>query len=114
MGIQSIMYLNKHETRVFRRRAIGREVSMEKVKVEFINTCSCCDGYGDVLRELAARHPQQIDLKIYYMGKDFDYLSKYGVINRGTLIINEKNRFDDLSRRVIEKAVKTALDEVND
>jgi len=86
---------------------------MEKVKVEFINTCSCCDGYGDVLRELAARHPKQIDLKIYYMGKDFDYLPKYGVINRGTLIINEKDRYDDLSRRTIERAVKAALDEVN-
>ena len=82
---------------------------MEKVKVEFINTCSCCDGYGDVLRDLAAKHPQQIDLKIYYMGKDFDYLPKYGPI-----IINEKKRFDELNRRVIEGAVKVALDKIND
>jgi hypothetical protein len=29
------------------------------------------------------------------------------------MIINEKDRFDDLSRRVIERAVKVALDEVN-
>ncbi len=86
---------------------------MEKVKVEFINTCSCCDGYGDFLRDLATKHPQQMDLKIYYMGKDFDYLLKYGPINRGTLIINERERFDDLSRRVIEGAVKVALDKVN-
>jgi len=87
---------------------------MEKVKVEFINTCSCCDGYGDVLRDLAAKHPQQIDLKIYYMGKDFDYLPKYGPISRGTLVINGSERFDDLSRRVIEGAVQAALDNVND
>jgi len=53
-------------------------------------------------------------LKIYYMGKDFDYLPKYGPISRGTLIINEKERFDELNRRVIEGAVKVALDKVND
>ena len=41
---------------------------MNKVKVEFINTCSCCDGYGDVLRDLATKNPEQIDLKIYYRG----------------------------------------------
>lgn len=87
---------------------------MSKVKVEFINTCPCCDGYGDVLRDLAAKHSEQIDLKIYYMGKDFDYLPKYGPISRGTLIINEKERFDELNRRVIEGAVKVALDKVND
>jgi len=85
---------------------------MEKVLVEFINTCSCCDGYGEVLRELAAKYPQQIDLKIYYMGKDFDYLPKYGPINRGTLIINESDRYDELSRRVIEGAVYDALNRV--
>lgn len=85
---------------------------MGKVKVEFINTCSCCDGYGDVLRDLAAKYPQEIDLKIYYMGKDFDYLSKYGPVNRGTLIIDESERYDELSRRVIEGAVNVALDKV--
>ncbi|MGI5921135.1 MAG: thioredoxin-like (seleno)protein SaoT [Syntrophomonadaceae bacterium] len=87
---------------------------MEKVKVEFINTCYCCDGYGDVLRDLAAKHPQEIDLKIYYTGKDFDYLPKYGPISRGTLIINEKERFDELSRKIIERAVKDALNKAND
>ena len=64
------------------------------------------------MRELAARHPQQIDLKIYYMGKDFDYLPKYGPISRGTLIINEQERFDELNRRVIERAVNVAMDKV--
>lgn len=86
---------------------------MDRLRVEFINTCSCCDGYGDVLRELATKHPE-IDLKIYYMGKDFDYLPKYGPVSRGTLIINESERFDELSRRVIEGAVKGALDKAND
>lgn len=87
---------------------------MEKVKVEFINTCSCCDGYGEVLRGLAAKYPQQIDLKIYYMGKDFDYLPKYGPISRGTLVINESEFYEDLSRRVIEGAINGALKKLND
>lgn len=78
--------------------------------VEFINTCSCCDGYGDVLREMAARYPDDIDLKIYYMGKDFDYLPKYGPVSRGTLIINGQQRYDDLNRRVIEQAVLSAIE----
>ncbi len=83
---------------------------MEKIKVEFINTCPCCDGYGEVLRDLAAKHPEEIDLKIYYAGKDFDYLPKYGPISRGTLIINERERFDNLTRRIIEGAVNSALE----
>jgi len=81
------------------------------VRIEFINTCPCCDGYGDVLRDLAARFPDKIDLSVYYAGKDFDYLPKYGPISRGTLIINEQDRYEDLSRRVIEQAVGRAIGE---
>jgi len=84
---------------------------MSKSRVEFINTCPCCDGYGDVLRDLAARFPDKIDLSIYYAGKDFDYLPKYGPISRGTLIINERDRYEDLSRRIIEQAVGQAIGE---
>jgi len=84
---------------------------MTKSRVEFINTCPCCDGYGDVLRDLAARYPDKIDLSIYYAGKDFDYLPKYGPISRGTLIINEQDRYEDLSRRIIEQAVGQAIGE---
>lgn len=83
---------------------------MNKIKVEFVNTCSCCDGYGEVLRELQRKYPEYIDLKIYYAGKDFDYLPKYGPLNRGTLIINERQKVDDLSRRILEKFLLEALD----
>ena len=82
---------------------------MTKSRIEFINTCPCCDGYGDVLRDLAARFPEQIDLSIYYAGKDFGYLPKYGPISRGTLIVNEKDRYEDLSRRLIEKVVSETI-----
>ena len=84
---------------------------MTKSRIEFINTCPCCDGYGDVLRDLAGRFPDKIDLSIYYAGKDFDYLPKYGPISRGTLIINEQDRYEDLSRRIIEQVVGQAIGE---
>ena len=80
-------------------------------KVEFINTCPCCDGYGDVLRDLQKRFPDKIDLKIYYVGKDFDYLPKDGPITRGTMIINGTDRYEDLSRRSIEKIISEAIGE---
>jgi len=82
---------------------------MNKAKIEFINTCPCCDGYGDILRDIKKRFPERIDLKIYYVGKDFDYLPKYGQILRGTMIINEKDRYEELSRKQIEQAVSEAL-----
>ena len=33
-------------------------------KVEFINTCPCCDGHVDVLNELQKRFPEKIDLTL--------------------------------------------------
>ncbi len=80
-----------------------------KTKVEFINTCPCCDGYGDLLRNIKKKYPELIDLKIYYVGKDFDYIAKYGPISRGTMIIGGKDKYEDLSRRKIEKAVSAAI-----
>ncbi len=80
-------------------------------KIEFINTCPCCDGYGELLRDLQKRFPDKIDLKIHYVGKDFDYLPKYGPICRGTMIIDGKDRYEDLSRRTIEKVISEAIGE---
>ena len=82
-----------------------------KNQVEFINTCSCCDGYGNLLKDIAKRFPEKIDLKIYYAGKDFDYLPKYGNITRGTLVINGKDRYEDLNRRNIEKIIAETIGE---
>ena len=47
---------------------------MAKVKVEFINTCPCCVGYEEYIKEVAARYPDEVEVKIYHAGKDFDYL----------------------------------------
>jgi len=82
---------------------------MNMIKIELINTCPCCDGYGDLLQGIKKRFPDKVDLKIYYVGKDFGYLPKYGQILRCTIIINEKEKCEILSRRQIEEKISKAL-----
>ena len=86
---------------------------MSKILVEFINTCPTCDGYSSYLKELQEVYKDKIEVKLYYAGKDFDYLAKYGMVDRGTLIINEKNRYDVLSKKLIEQEIKKAIEEKN-
>ena len=86
---------------------------MSKILVEFINTCSTCDGYSSYLNELYNQYRDKIELKIYYAGKDFDYIQKYGIIDRGTLIINGKNRYEILNKKLIEKEIKAAIENIN-
>ena len=82
---------------------------MSKVQVEFINTCQCCDEYGRIIRSAASKHGDDVEVKVYHVGKDFDYLKKYGPITRGTMIINGKKRFETLSKDIIEKAIGDAV-----
>ena len=85
---------------------------MSKILVEFINTCPTCDSYSSYLNELHNQYEDKIELKIYYAGKDFDYIQKYGIIDRGTLIINEKDRYEILSKKLIEKEIETAIEKL--
>ena len=85
---------------------------MSKILVEFINTCPTCDNYSSYLNELYNQYRDKMELKIYYAGKDFDYIQKYGIIDRGTLIINEKDRYEILSKKLIEKEIKTAIEKL--
>ena len=57
---------------------------MSKVLVEFINTCPTCDGYSSYLNELQKSYGDKIEVKLYYAGKDYDYLAKYGMVDRCT------------------------------
>jgi len=86
---------------------------VDKVKIEFINTCPCCDDNEHFLRDVQSRFPDKMDLSIYHVGKDFEYLTKYGQILRGTLIINESDKFEDVSRKrmsaILSKALSVAL-----
>ena len=83
---------------------------MAKVQVEFINTCACCDEHGENIRKIATRFGDAVDVAIYYAGKDFDYLKKYGMINKGTMIINGTKKYETLSAEIIEKAISEALE----
>ncbi|MGE5396239.1 MAG: thioredoxin-like (seleno)protein SaoT [Chitinophagales bacterium] len=84
---------------------------MSKVTVEFINTCASCVGYEETIKQTAARYGEDVDLKIYYVGRDTGYLRKYGNITRGTMIINGKKKYDRLDRNIIEKAIAEAFEE---
>ncbi len=82
---------------------------MAKVQVEFINTCSCCDVHGDTIKKAAEKYGDEVEVKLYYAGKDFDYIKKYGMINKGTMIINGKKKIESLSKEVIENAIQKAM-----
>lgn len=51
-------------------------------------------------------------MKIYYAGKDFDYIKKYGVIFKGTMIINGKKKIDRISKDIIESEIEKAVKEL--
>lgn len=83
---------------------------MSKIKVEFINTCPCCDEHGETIKNIAADFGDTVDISIYYAGKDFEYLKKYGMISKGTMIINGRERYENLSSTVIRKAITDAVE----
>lgn len=83
---------------------------MDKVQVEFINTCSCCASHEEDIKKAAAAYGDKVNVKIYHAGVDVDYLKKYGMISKGTMIINGKKKFDSLNRDVIEKAIHDAVE----
>jgi len=82
---------------------------MSKVRVEFINTCPCCDEYGRIISSAASKYGDVVEVKLYYAGKDFDYIRKYGPITKGTMIIDGKKRFDTLSKSIVEAAIAEAV-----
>ena len=84
---------------------------MEKVQVEFINTCSCCASYEQDICKAAEPYGEKVEVKIYHAGKDFDYLKKYGMISKGTMIIDGQKKFDSLNKDVIVKAIQDAVEQ---
>jgi Thioredoxin domain len=81
-----------------------------KVKIEFINTCARCAAYEQAIKKAAAKFGDDVEVKFYQAGRDFDYLKKYGMISKGTMIIDGKKKFDTLSGEIIEKAIKDAIE----
>lgn len=82
---------------------------MAKVEVEFINTCPCCDQHAAAIQAEAARHGDAVSVTIYRAGKDMGYVRKYGMVTKGTMIINGKKKYDSLSPAVIATAIEQAV-----
>jgi hypothetical protein len=80
-----------------------------RVLVEFVNTCPHCAGYERDVRNAAARFGEDVELHVYAAGKDFDYVRRYGVITRGTLIVDGVRRFEEPTRATIERAIAEAV-----
>jgi hypothetical protein len=83
---------------------------MAKVHVEFINTCACCDEHGTSIKNIASKFGDDVNVSVYYAGKDFGYLKKYGMISKGTMIINGVKKYENLSKEIIEKAITEAME----
>ena len=64
-----------------------------------------------LIKKLGQQFKDKLDIKLYQAGKDFSYIKKYGIITKGTMIINQRKKYDRLSKDVIEKVI---MEVVND
>ncbi len=62
-----------------------------------------------LIKKIGEKYKDKLDIKLYQAGKDFSYIKKYGVITKGTLIINQRKKYDRLSKDTIEKAIIQAI-----
>lgn len=83
---------------------------MDRIKVEFVNTCPCCNHIGEHVKKVSARYGDKVECHVYMAGRDFDYVKKYGMLSKGTLIINEKDAYDTLSPEIVEKIIVEAVE----
>ncbi len=58
---------------------------------------------------MVKKYEDEVELKIYRVGRDVAYLRKYGNITRGTMIVNERTRYDRLSYESVDKAIGDAV-----
>ncbi|MDF9408736.1 MAG: hypothetical protein A4E52_02092 [Pelotomaculum sp. PtaB.Bin013] len=82
---------------------------MPKVQVEFINTCASCAEHEVNIKNAVEKYGDDVELKIYHAGKDVGYLKKYGMIFKGTMIINGRQKIDNLTKKNIEEAIDAAV-----
>lgn len=62
------------------------------------------------MQTLAAQYGEQVEVKIYKVGKDFEYIKKYGPTTKSMLIINESRVITKLTKESIRKAFEEVLD----
>lgn len=65
-----------------------------------------------LVKKIGDRYIDKVEVKLYQAGKDFSYIKKYGMITKGTLIINQKKKYDRLSKDIIEKVILEAIEVV--
>ena len=87
---------------------------MGNVLVEFINTCPTCASHEAQIKKVAGEYGDAVEVKVYEAGKDYDYVKKYGMVSKGTMIINESKKYDNLDSQVISKAIAEAVKEGNE
>lgn len=63
------------------------------------------------VKQMGEKYSDYIDVELYKAGKDFSYIKKYGMIMKGTLIINESKKYDSLSKSKIEEIILNAIKE---
>jgi hypothetical protein len=61
------------------------------------------------VQSLAEQYKGQVEVKIYKVGKDFEYIKKYGPTTKSMLIINEARVITKLSKEAIRNAFQEAL-----
>ena len=64
------------------------------------------------MQAAATKYDGKVETKIYYAGKDMEYIKKYGLIFSATMIINEKKKITRISNKVIEKEIAQAVKEL--
>ena len=61
------------------------------------------------MKSLGEHYAGRVNVKIYKIGQDFDYIKKYGSTTKSILIINEAKAISKLSKEAIRKAFEEAL-----
>lgn len=61
------------------------------------------------IKKISEKYTDKLEIKLYQAGKDFSYVKKYGIITKGTLIINQKKKYDRLNKDTIERAIVEAI-----
>lgn len=65
--------------------------------------------FGDLVQVLEKEYAGRVNVKIYRVGTDFDYIKKYGAVSKSMLIINEKKAVTKLTKQAVRNAFEEAL-----
>lgn len=61
------------------------------------------------MESLGRQYRGRIEVKTYKVGRDLDYIKKYGPTTKSMLIINESRAITRLNKETIRKAFEEAL-----